>query len=146
LNQGALLQIHWEKDQNRKGVYMLLTISITVIAACVLVIAFFLVPVLLQVYRTSCELSKLIETLEVQIEPLSHNVNDVLHQTKDVLQSIGRQVDQMEEGVVAVRNIAVRLQEFQREIQEKVFPLFKVASLVSIGSRGLLSFVKFFRR
>ncbi|MGD0916656.1 MAG: DUF948 domain-containing protein [Thermodesulfobacteriota bacterium] len=125
---------------------MLLTISITVIAACVLVIAFFLVPVLLQVYRTSCELSKLIETLEVQIEPLSHNVNDVLHQTKDVLQSIGRQVDQMEEGVVAVRNIAVRLQEFQREIQEKVFPLFKVASLVSIGSRGLLSFVKFFRR
>jgi len=125
---------------------MLLTISVTVIAASVLAVVFFLIPVLLQFYRTCCEVKKLTESLNVQIESLSHNLNDVLHQMRDMLQSIGRQVNQMEEGVIAVRDIAVRLQEFQREIQERVFPLFKVASLVGLGSKGLLSFIKFFRR
>lgn len=125
---------------------MLLTISVTVIAASILVVVFFLIPVLLQFYRTSCELKKLIETVNAQIEPLSRSLNDVLRQTRDMLQSIGRQVDRMEEGVIAVRDIAVRVQEFQKDIQERVFPLLKVAGLVGIGGKGLLSFIKFFRR
>mgnify|MGYP001596481861 CR=1 FL=1 len=125
---------------------MLLTISVTVIAASILVVVFFLIPVLLQFYRTSCELKKLIENVNAQIEPLSRSLNDVLRQTRDMLQSIGRQVDRMEEGVIAVRDIAVRVQEFQKNIQERVFPLLKVAGLVGIGGKGLLSFIKFFRR
>jgi uncharacterized protein YoxC len=125
---------------------MLLTISVTVIAASILVVVFFLIPVLLQFYRTSCELKKLIENVNAQIEPLSRSLNDVLRQTRDMLQSIGRQVDRMEEGVIAVRDIAVRVQEFQKDIQERVFPLLKVAGLVGIGGKGLLSFIKFFRR
>jgi len=125
---------------------MLLTISVTVIAASILVVLFFLIPVLRQFYRTSCELKKLIETVNAQIEPLGRSLNDVLRQTRDMLQSIGRQVDRMEEGVIAVRDIAVRLQEFQKDIQERVFPLLKVAGLVGIGGKGLLSFIKFFRR
>jgi uncharacterized protein YoxC len=130
----------------RKGDHMLLTISVTVIAASILVVVFFLIPVLLQFYRTSCELKKLIETLNVQIEPLSRDLNDILRQTRDILQSIGRQVDQMEEGVSAVRDIAVRLQEFQKEIQERIFSLLKLAGLVGAVSKGLPFFVKFFRR
>ena len=125
---------------------MLLTISVTVIAASILVVLFFLIPVLRQFYRTSCELKKLIETVNAQIEPLGRSLNDVLRQTRDMLQSIGRQVDRMEEGVIAVRDIAVRLQELQKDIQERVFPLLKVAGLVGIGGKGLLSFIKFFRR
>jgi len=125
---------------------MLLTISVTVIAASILVVLFFLIPVLRQFYRTSCELKKLIETVNAQIEPLGRSLNDVLRQTRDMLQSIGRQVDRMEEGVIAIRDIAVRLQELQKDIQERVFPLLKVAGLVGIGGKGLLSFIKFFRR
>ena len=125
---------------------MLLTISVTVIAASILVVVFFLIPVLLQFYRTSCELKKLIENVNAQIEPLSRSMDDVFRQTRDMLQSIGRQVDRMEEGVIAVRDIAVRVQEFQKDIQERVFPLLKVAGLVGIGGKGLLSFIKFFRR
>lgn len=125
---------------------MLLTISVTVIAASILVVVFFLIPVLLQFHRTLCEMKKLIETLNVQIEPLSRNLNDILRQTKDILQTIGQHVDRMEEGVMALRNIAVRLQEFQKELQDKVFPLFKMVSLVGIGGKGLLSVLKFFRR
>jgi uncharacterized protein YoxC len=125
---------------------MLLTISVTVIAASILVVVFFLIPVLLQFHRTLCEMKKLIETLNVQIEPLSRNLNDILRQTKDILQTIGQHVDRMEEGVMALRNIAVRLQEFQKELQDRVFPLFKMVSLVGIGGKGLLSVLKFFRR
>jgi uncharacterized protein YoxC len=109
-------------------------------------VLFFLIPVLRQFYRTSCELKKLIETVNTQIEPLGRSLNDVLRQTRDMLQSIGRQVDRMEEGVIAIRDVAVRLQELQKDIQERVFPLLKVAGLVGIGGKGLLSFIKFFRR
>jgi len=125
---------------------MLLTISVTVIAASILVVVFFLIPVLLQFHRTLCEMKKLIETLNVQIEPLSRNLNDILRQTKDIMQTIGQHVDRMEEGVMALRNVAVRLQEFQKELQDRVFPLFKMVSLVGIGGKGLLSVLKFFRR
>lgn len=125
---------------------MLVTISVTVIAACTLIVLFFLLPVLLQVYRTSCEIKKLSETVRVQIVPLSTQLTEVMHEAKNLLQSIGGQVDQIHEAIIALRDIAVRLQEFQRLIRDKTVPLLKLASLIGFGGKGLLSFVKLFRR
>jgi uncharacterized protein YoxC len=134
------------KENNKKELSMLLTISVTVMAACVFIVMFFLVPVLLQLYRTSCEIKKLTETLNAQIVPLSSQLAEVMCEAKGLIQSIGRQADHVDEGITALRDIAIRLQEFQSAIRDKTLPLIKLASVIGFGGKGLLSFIKFFRR
>jgi uncharacterized protein YoxC len=125
---------------------MLLTVSVTVIAVCFLILIFFLSPLLLQFYRLSCELKKLVETLRIQIEPLTRDLTDILRQTKDILQSFHREVDQIEEGVSAVSDIAVRLKELQKQVQQRVeTPLFELVTLIGSMIKRFQSIIKFFR-
>jgi uncharacterized protein YoxC len=125
---------------------MLLTISVTVIAACFLILVFFLSPLIVQLYRLSCELKKLAETTRIQIEPITQDLTDILRQTKDILRSLHREVGQREEGVSAVRDIAVRLRELQEQVQQRVeIPLIELATLIGPIIKGFQSIIKFFR-
>jgi uncharacterized protein YoxC len=114
---------------------MLVTISITVIAASAVVFTLFLVPVLLQVRRTARELEKLIDTTRLQIVPLSHDLTAISSGVNGILKSIHRQMDKVEEGITSVRDVARNFQVFQMEIQRVVEePLIELAALV----RGLV--------
>jgi uncharacterized protein YoxC len=88
---------------------MLLTISITVIAASIVLFVIFLIPVLLQIRRTSRQLEKVLDITRMQVTPLSHDLTVSSFEIKSILQSIRRQVDKAEEGVTAVRDAALRL-------------------------------------
>jgi uncharacterized protein YoxC len=124
---------------------MLLTVSVTVIAACFLILVFFLSPLILQWYRLSCELKKLAETIRIQIEPITQDLTEILRQTKDILQSLHREVGQIEEGVSAARDIAVRLKELQQQVQQRVeTPLIELATLIRPIIKGFQSIIKFF--
>jgi len=125
---------------------MLLDISVTVIAACILIFMIFLIPVLLQFSRTVDELKRLIQILSAQILPLSSQMSEVMRQAEDLIQSVHQETEHLGEGMTALRDVAIRLREFQREIQEKTFPLVKLASLIGFGGKGVLSFIKLFRR
>ena len=52
----------------------LLAISITVIAAILVLVLIFLIPVLLQVRRTVHEAEKLIDSVRLQVAPVSHDL------------------------------------------------------------------------
>ena len=126
---------------------MLLTISVTVIAAAIVVFTFFLIPVLLQIRRTSRELEKLFDTARMQVTPVSHDLTAISLEIKNMLQSIRRQVDKVEDGITAVRDSALRLKEFQQEVQQMIEdPLIELASLVKGVSRGVEAFLHIFRR
>jgi uncharacterized protein YoxC len=126
---------------------MLLTISVTIIAASIVVFVLFLIPVLLQVRRTSRELEKLIDTARMQLVPLSHDLTAISAEVKRILQSLGRQVDKIEKGVDSVRDAALRLKKFQEEVQQIVEePLFELASLVKGIIRGVEALLRIFRR
>ncbi len=125
---------------------MLLTISVTVIAACILIFMIVLIPILLRFARTADELRKLIQTLSAQVIPLTTQMSEVIRHTEDLIQSFHKEAEHMGEGITALRDVAIRLRDFQREIQDKTFPLLKLASLIGFGSKGVLSFIKFFRR
>jgi uncharacterized protein YoxC len=56
---------------------MLLTISVTVIAASIVLLIVFMIPVLLQIRRTARELEKLIDTTRMQLVPVSHDLTAV---------------------------------------------------------------------
>jgi uncharacterized protein YoxC len=126
---------------------MLLTLSVTVIAASIVVFILFLIPVLLQVRRTSHELEKLIDNVRMQLAPLSHDLAAISLEVKGILESLRRQVDKIEEGVTSVRDAALRLRKFQEEVQQIVEePLLELALLVKGVIRGVEAFLRIFRR
>jgi uncharacterized protein YoxC len=126
---------------------MLQTISITVIAAAVVVVAIVLIPVVLQIRRTACEAEKLLETVRMEIIPLSHDLTVISKEVSSIVQSIHRQVEEVEEGIATVRDAAGRLREFEEAILTIAGgPLLKLPTVLSAVVRGIGAFVRFFRR
>jgi uncharacterized protein YoxC len=125
---------------------MLQTISVTVIAASIVVVAIVLVPLILQVRRTAREAEKFLEMARMQIVPLSHDLTVISKEVSGIVQSIHRQVEKIEEGVATVQDAARRLREFEETVVA-IFeePLLKLATLVSAVSRGIMAFLRFFR-
>ena len=126
---------------------MLLTISATVIAASIVVVAIILIPVILQIRRTAREAEKLLETARMQVVPFSHDLTVISKEVSDILKSVHRQVDRVEEGMAAVQGAAERLRDFEEAIMTIVEgPLLKLSTLVRALSRGIEAFLRFFRR
>lgn len=122
---------------------MLLTISVTVIAAIMVVALIFQIPILLQIRRTAREAEKFLETSRTQIVPLSHDLTVIFQEVKTILQSIHRQVDRVEESVTTVRDAATRLREFEEEILGGVEgPLLELAALIKAISQGVSAFLR----
>ncbi len=125
---------------------MLQTISVTVIAASIVVVAIVLIPAILQIRRTAREAEKFLEIARMQIVPLSHDLTVISKEVSSIVQSIHRQVDRVEEGIATVQDAAGRLREFEEAVLAIVEePLLKLATLVSAVSRGILAFLRFFR-
>jgi len=125
---------------------MLQTISVTVIAASIVVVAIVLIPLILQIRRTAREAEKLIETARMEIVPLGHNLTVISKEISSILQSVHRQVEKVEEGIATVQDAAGRLRDFEEAALTIVeAPLVKLATLVSAATRGIGAFVRFFR-
>jgi uncharacterized protein YoxC len=125
---------------------MVQTISVTVIAASIVVVAIVLIPLIFQIRRTAREAEKFLETARTHIVPLSHDLTVISKEVSGIVQSIHRQVDRVEEGIAAVRDAAERLREFEEAVLTIVEgPLVKLATLVSAVSRGIGAFLRFFR-
>ncbi len=125
---------------------MLLTISVTVIAASIVIIAIVLIPVILQIRRTAREAEKLLESARMQVVPLSHDLTVISREVSGILQSVHRQVDTVEEGIATVQGAAKRLRDFEEALLTGVeVPLLELATLVRAASRGIVAFLRFFR-
>jgi uncharacterized protein YoxC len=125
---------------------MLLTISVTVIAASIVVVAIVLIPVILQIRRTAREAEKFLETARMQIVPVSHDLTVISRELSSILQLIHRQVDRVEEGIATVQDAVERLREFEEgvlTIAEE--PLLRLTTLIRAASRGIGAFLRFFR-
>ena len=125
---------------------MLLTISVTVIAASIVVVAIVLIPVILQVRRTAHEAEKLFETARMQVVPLSHDLTVISRDVRGILHSIHRQVNNVEDGIATVQDAAERLRDFEEVVLTKVEePLIEIATLISAANRGIRASLRFLR-
>jgi uncharacterized protein YoxC len=116
----------------------LLSISVTVIAASLVLILIFWIPVLLQVRRTAHEAEKLFDSVRLQIAPVSHDVTAISLEVKSVIQSIHRQVDRVEGGIETVHDMAVRAKEFQIGVQRRIEePLLQFVAVFGGVIRGI---------
>jgi len=121
----------------------LLAISVAVIAVVLVLILIFSIPVLLQVCRTAHEAEKLIDSVRLQVAPVSRDLVLISRDVKSIVQSIHRQVDRIEGGIETVYDMAVRVKHFQRRIAE---PLLQLARVFVGVKRGVEAFARFFFR
>ena len=109
----------------------LMAISVTVIAAIMVLALIFLVPVLLQVRRTAKEAETLMDTVRGQVAPISRDIGLISRDVQSIAQFIHRQADRVETGIETVHDMAVRVKEFQIEIQRRIVkPLVMLTSVL----------------
>ena len=126
---------------------ILTAISVTVIAAIMILGLIFMIPVLLQIRRAAREAEKLIDSVRAQVAPTSRDIVLISHDVKSIVQSIQRQVDRVEEGVETVHDMAVRLKEFQIVVQRSIEePLLQIVSVFGGVKRGAEAIAGIFRR
>jgi len=125
----------------------LVAVSIAVIAAIMVLVLIFLIPVLLQVRRTAKEAEKLIDSVRVQVAPVSRDIGLISRDVKSIVQSVHRQVDRVEDGGETIYDMAVRVKEFQIEVQRKIEePLLQLAALLGGIKKGMEAFARVFGR
>ncbi len=116
----------------------LLTISVTVIAAIMVLVLIFFIPVLLRVRRTAREAEKLIDSVHLQVAPVSRDVSAISRDVKSIVQSIHRQVDRVEGGIETAHDMAVLAKEFQIEVKHRIEePLLRLAAIAVGVRRGV---------
>ena len=126
---------------------ILTAISVTVIAAIMILGVIYMIPVLLQIRRAAREAEKLIDSVRAQVAPTSRDIVLISHDVKNIVQSIQRQVDRVEEGVETVHDMAVRLKVFQIEVQRRIEePLLQIVSVFGGVKRGAEAIAGIFRR
>src|SRR5512135_1843102 len=109
----------------------LMAISVTVIAAIMVLALIFLIPVLLQVRRTAEEAEKLIDSVRVQVDPISRDIGLISRDVKSIAQFIHRQADRVETGIETAQDMAVRVKALQIDIQRRIVkPLVLVTSVL----------------
>lgn len=122
---------------------MLLTVSVTVIAVIMVIAVCVLIWIGLQIRRGARETEKLMETVRMEIIPLAREFPVISHQAKAILESIHRQVEDIEEGIAAVKNTATCLRDLQTKIQGRIEnPLLQLAALAGAVSQGLKTFFR----
>jgi uncharacterized protein YoxC len=124
-----------------------MTISVAVIAAIMVVGVLCLIPVLFQIRRTAQQVEKALETVRMQIVPVSHDVTIISQELNGIIRSIHRQVDKIEDGVTTVRDGAERLRDFEEDMVQRIEePLVEMTTLLSAVTRGVETFFRLLRR
>jgi len=125
----------------------LMAISFTVIAAIMVLALIFFIPALLQVRRTAQEAEKLIDSVRVQVAPISRDIGMISRDAKSIVQSVHRQIDRVEDGIETVHDMTLRVKEFQTQVQGRIEqPLLELAAVLGGIRRGVEGIGKIFCR
>ena len=125
----------------------LMTISVTVIAATMVLALIFQIPVLLQVRRTAREAEKLIDSVRVQVAPVSRDISLISRDVQSIAQFIHRQVGRVEDGIETVHDMAVRVKESQLQVKRRIKePMLQLAAALGSVKRGFEAISSIFCR
>ena len=79
-----------------------------------------LLIVLVQIKRTAKEAEKLMETSRQQIAPISHDLTIIVNDLKRIVTSIQQQMGMVEQGVGEIKDTVIRINQFEKTLQEKL--------------------------
>ena len=126
---------------------MILEISVAVIALFIVIFVVGMLIVFFQIRRVAKEAEKLIDTIRQQITPLAHSLNIIFHDAQKIVQSVQTQVGKVEKGVDEIQQIAVRINEFEKQVEEKIQqPFLELVAMIAAFFKALQVFVGFWKK
>ena len=116
----------------------LTAVSVTVIAAILVVVLLVCIPVLLQVRRTAREAEKLIDSVRMQVAPISRDIGFISRDIRGIIQTSHRQMDRVEGGIETLCDMATRAKEVENEILLRIEqPLLELAAVLGGIQQGI---------
>ena len=120
---------------------MLLDISVTVIAVCMLALTIAMIPILLAIRKFISELNKLTEQARLQTAPLVHDATLAMGTVRTILTNLERDLPKVSEGINDLRGTAADIREFERMLIDRVErPLLDLTAIIAGISKGLVVF------
>ena len=123
---------------------ILTAISVTVIAAIMVLGLIFMIPVLLQIRRTAREAEKLIDSVRVQVAPISRDIVLISRDVKSIVNPfIGRSIESrrgLKRCMIWRSGSKSFKSRFRRRIEEPLLQLVAVMGGIKRGLRLLLEF------
>jgi len=111
--------------------------SVALIAGLLLLSTIFLVVFLVKAFKVFSEAQKLLETVRLQLTPISHNVTRVTTEVNGILTSVRKDLDKVSDSLDHVRDTTRNLKEFEYMIQERIQePLLEITTLLSALIKG----------
>lgn len=120
-----------------------MTVSVAVIALCMVVIMLAAIATLLRIRRVAIQTEKLVDAVKIQLGPVIHDVTLISADVRSIVRTLEREAPKISDGIEALRNTARDVHEFERMLRERIErPLLDVASLISGILRGVQVFWK----
>jgi hypothetical protein len=125
----------------------LMAVSVAVIAAIMLLFLLLLIPILLKILRIARQIEWLIDTIRAQVAPISRDIIVISQDVKDIVRSIRRQVDKVEDGVATAHDMVTWARHLQEELKWRVEkPILRATAIMGGIKRGFEVMSKMFRK
>jgi uncharacterized protein YoxC len=120
---------------------MMMTVSVMVIAVCMVAIMIAAVATLLRIRRVAMEAERLVETVRMHMPPLIHDATNIASDIRSIVHTVERQAPKLGDAFEALRATARDVHEFEHMIRERLErPLLDLTALVSGILRGIVTF------
>jgi len=126
---------------------MIVEISIIIIATFIVILVIGLLIVFFQIRRTAKELEKFLEMSRHQIAPLSHDVALIIHDGKQISESLKKQVNKLDSGVDAIKDVALSVKNFETVMEDRLKqPILDITTFIVTFAQIIQNFRIFFTR
>jgi uncharacterized protein YoxC len=126
---------------------MIMTVSVAVIALCMVAAMVAAVAALLRVRRTAIKAEELLEAVKLQIAPVLHDVTLISADVRKVVQHVENASEKIEEGAHALLDVAQDVKDFEKRLRERIEePVIEITSFISGMLRGARAFGRTFWR
>jgi uncharacterized protein YoxC len=116
---------------------MSLEISVTIIAAVLVLSSIFFVLAMFRIIRTLGEAQKLIEMVRLQVAPITHDLTQILTDVRSIVRTTEKEMDKVSESIGHVRDTTRNLRDFEYMLQDRIErPLLDLTSVLSALVKG----------
>jgi uncharacterized protein YoxC len=126
---------------------MIMTVSVAVIALCMVAVMVAAVAALWRVRRAATKAEELLEAVKLQIAPVIHDVTLISADVRKVVQHIESATDKIENGAHALLDAAQDVKDFEKNLRERIEePIIEITVFISGLLRGARAFWRTFWR
>jgi len=117
---------------------MILTVSVVVIAVCMVALAFTAVANGYRLRRLAREAERLTETVRIQVQPLIQEIIKITGDVRNIVQGVERQAAKLDDAFDMVRETARNVRDFEHTVRNRLGrPLLEISILGNGVVRGV---------